>query len=258
MEKETSNICNLENKKLVSASDIALWSFCPRAYYFERIQKIPTLPNEKLVIGSIIHKIYKEFFREFITINNKESYIKDFLNYTIPVLVNSYESVVQELNLDRNKLTTQMQTNLNNLVFRINTGFSSIPKILETTFASKGLVARPDCVFENNGNFYIGDIKLEGNNNLETKLQLTVGAIVVENELGKSVPKGVIINGQDWNEIIVNITEDLKELVFDIKDNIIDFRSKPYLPKTEYNSYKCKSCSFKHLCKVNGGDNNRI
>jgi CRISPR/Cas system-associated exonuclease Cas4 (RecB family) len=243
---------------LISATDISLWAFCPRAYYFKKIQKIPTMPNEKLVIGSIIHKLYKEFFKGFITANEKEVYIGNFLKERIPILVSSYDTIIQKLELDKNKLTIQMQTNLNNLVFRLSTGFSSIPKILETTFTAKGLLARPDCVFENNGNFHVGDIKLEGNDNLGTKLQLTVGAIVVENELGKSVPKGVIINGQNWNEAIVNITEDLKELVLDIKGNILDFRSKPYLPKTEYNFYKCKSCCFKHLCKINGGDNNEV
>lgn len=234
-------------KKKVCASEIVLWALCPRAYYFQRIQKMPTLLNKNMLHGILVHQIYKSYF--------ESQNIEELIKIKIPELIKTNSPHLRLLKIDKKELKKELTELAIKLDFRTKYGFSSIPKYIERTFETEKIIARVDCVFTNE-NPAVGDIKLNGNIDLGTKLQITAGAIAVEQTLRISIEKGVIIDGKEWNEYFIKITPDLRKLVNDIVETILDFNSNPYLPQANFNPYKCNCCSFKHLCRVKSGDNN--
>ncbi len=49
-------------KRMQSASSIKTYKQCPRKYYYQYIQKLPTQPSIHLVRGSVTHKVLEGFF----------------------------------------------------------------------------------------------------------------------------------------------------------------------------------------------------
>ena len=237
-----------EFRETISASDIKLWAFCPKAFYFQKIQNLYPLPNEKTIKGQIIHKLYALYFEGRVKAEDVTEYDDTFLE-KIEETVEKFILPIENLELNGKELVLQMKESIEKLIFRVRSGFCSIPKYIERTFQYDGLVARPDCIFEDNNEMIIGDVKLNRNDGFGTKLQLATGAILLEKEFGKVVTRGFIIDGEEWNEEVIDITDDLKKLIWDVKENILNFYRNPHLPEIDFNPIKCNKCSFKHLCK---------
>jgi len=49
-------------KRVQSPSSINTYKQCPRKYYYQYIQKLPTLPNIHLVRGNIAHSVLEDFY----------------------------------------------------------------------------------------------------------------------------------------------------------------------------------------------------
>ncbi len=233
-------------KRKISATDIRTWIFCPRAYYLQKIQKMQICLNERILHGILVHKLYKLYFESM----NIEKLIK----VKIPELIKTNSPHLEKLKIDGKRLQEELTKSALKLDFKTKYGFCSIPKYIEKTFQTEKTIVRIDCIFNTNGSFKVGDIKLNGNNELGTKLQLTAGAIALEKNLKLPVEKGVVIDGNEWNEYEIPITRDLKKLFYEIVEKILKFHSKPELPKIEFNPYKCSTCSFSHLCLFENGE----
>jgi len=207
--------------------------FCQRCFYFLKVLKVPRLPSQEMVKGSIIHELYKRFFREMEHLK-KESiadFAQHFMEKEKAKVLGRWQKTMKNLSMDEKELGGELDKIFAILFYRLANGFSKVPKFVEREFIAYGMKARPDMVFEENGSLKIGDIKLKGEITLGTKLQLTVGAILLQKNLNKGIERGVIINGQDWTEKEMLITKDLRDLVFDIRDDIRAFLKDPFLPK---------------------------
>jgi radical SAM protein with 4Fe4S-binding SPASM domain len=243
----------MEKGIIISASELGSWVWCNRYYYFRYIQKQPSLPTTDTIKGILLHKIYKDFFIGFKNVTD-ENYFENFLKKRIPEIVDSNKKAVKKLGLKRENLIKELGEDAKKLIFRVRYGFSRIPLCVEKTFKTDGLIARIDTLFEENDTLRPGDLKLNSKNDLGAKLQITTGAMILEKILGIKISKGTIISCRDWNEYDFEITEDLRQLVNELEEIIRNFKIQPYLPKVEYNPYKCEKCPFRHLCKVNNGD----
>jgi len=176
------------------------------------------------------------------------------LEKRIQEIVDSSKKTIEMLKLNRKNLLEEIRKSAEKLIFRLCYGFSKIPLCVERTFKADGLLARIDTLFEENGTLKPGELKLDGNNDLGAKLQITVGAIILEQVFKIKITKGTIISCKDWNEYDFEITDDLKQLVHELREIVTNFKLHPYLPRVKYNPYKCDNCSFRHLCKLNNGD----
>ena len=97
------------SKRIQSPSSINTYKQCPRKYYYQYIEKLPTKPSIYLISGKIVHKILEEFYN--IEELEEEDYeVNSKLMQRLFILLKTYweesHSELHELGLSDTELKT--------------------------------------------------------------------------------------------------------------------------------------------------------
>ena len=89
--------------------------------------------------------------------------------------------------------------------------------------------------------------KGEGKDGPEDRLQLCAQAMCLEEMLVTEIPKGYLFYGTTRRREEVYFTEELRDEVRQITEEMHQLFARGYTPKTKY-SVRCKACSLADLC----------
>ena len=81
----------------------------------------------------------------------------------------------------------------------------------------------------------------------EDQLQLAAQAMCLEEMFSASVPEGAIFYGETRRREVVKITDELRDQVCQMFEEMHRYFDRKYTPKVKY-SKACTSCSLKELC----------
>lgn len=203
----------------ISASNIAAWRYCPRAFYYERIEGRKRPINENLVRGTLIHLIYEQFFTRKLFEN--EDAFESFLKEDLGKAIEKEDVRISKLKMDKDELREFLINSAKKLLIAFNDGRISIPTSNEQKVEIPEFVARVDAIFEKPGlPLTVADVKIRLRDLESVKLQLAVAAIILEKQ-GKKVDKGLAIDAEKWKEFEVDLTQEIKKEVWDIRDKIL-------------------------------------
>jgi RecB family exonuclease len=94
-------------KRVESPSSINTFKQCKRKYYYQYLEKLPTLPNIHQVRGNIAHSTLEDFFDIDVSKFNTEDYILKFKEVVQKLLMHqwkTYNSKLQGLQLNNDQL----------------------------------------------------------------------------------------------------------------------------------------------------------
>jgi len=212
----------------VSASDVAAWHYCPRSFYYDKVEKRKRPINENLVKGILIHVIYENFFVKKLFLD--ETAFDSFIDLGLDKEIEKETGRINSLKMDRDNLKKFLVNSTQKLLAAFKDGRISIPTANEQKVHTPEFIARIDSVFDKPGiPVTVADVKIKLRNLGTVKLQLAVAAIILEKQ-GKKVVKGLAIDAESWREIEVDLTDDVKKEVWDIREKILDMyesREKP-------------------------------
>ncbi|OYT41653.1 hypothetical protein B6U80_00845, partial [Candidatus Pacearchaeota archaeon ex4484_26] len=190
----------------ISASDIAAWHYCPRAFYYKKVEKRPAPITEALVKGTLIHAVYKEYFDRKLFSNAE--YFGWFLNKGIDRIMESEQGRINKIGMNKENLKTFLIETAINLNKAFANGNISIPTTIEKRIENNEFVARADALFEKPGlPLVVADVKKRLRDLGGVKLQLAVAAIILGTQ-GKKVEKGLAIDAENWKGIEIAIDEE--------------------------------------------------
>lgn len=214
----------------VSASDLGAWKYCPRDFYYRKVEGKTKPPNENLVKGILIHSIYKDFFDRKVFSDAK--YFEWFLSKGIDRFIEGEEGRIKSIGMDREELRSFLIETAKGLNNAVSSGEISLPSATELRIESDEFIARVDALFEKPESVIVADVKIRLRSLEGVKLQLAVAAIIFESQ-GKKVEKGLAIDAEKWQQVDVPITEELKNDAREIREKILEmFRTKEKPPCT--------------------------
>lgn len=259
--------------RVQSPSSINTYKQCPRKYYYQYIEKIPTGTNIHLIRGGIAHKVLEKFFS--IKLSEEDDLVGDKLIKWINSLFeeewNSRKEEMDSLGLDENKIAyfyeeTKNMLNMwaHSFLERLN-GISRNPKEafnilkprMEMLYRSDELGVRGfiDVIEEIDGNVRLIDYKTSNKSVItdDYRLQLAIYALLYK-EKHDVLPDKVGINFLKFaREIEIPVTEELLKLAeFEIEliHMNTQFTGKENYPKKV--SPLCKwstgQCDFYEIC----------
>lgn len=208
----------------VSASDIAAFKYCPRDFYYKKIEKKTFPPTQALVKGTLIHAIYKEFFDRKLFSDSK--YLKWFLKKGIERVMEKEASRINRLGMNKEELRRFLSHSLKKLNESYLAGNLSAPILTEQRFENDEFIAKIDALFgkileDDKTEFQaIGDVKIRLRNLDEVKLQIAVASIILSS-YGKDVKRGLAIDAERWLEVEFFINDELKKEVWEIREQIL-------------------------------------
>lgn len=256
-------------RQIISVTDIITYLYCPRKLYLRLVKKVKTPPNKAMVSGFLKHKIFDIFNKnESILVSNikenpteqnitelyqqySERISKEiFSNYSNAIksfCINEEDLLKETLSfLDKDiKLRAKAIKKTLDLGYRGKDLWRNLkPKYLtefELTSKILGLKGRIDRVkFGEEIEPY--EIKTRENIFEEDKVQLAAYSLLLEEEFGKRIGRG-IIEVKDREEEI-EITEELKNRVLEIAEKIRHMENAEF----QNNFKKCKSCDLRKEC----------
>lgn len=243
-------------KSTISASDMVTYYTCPRKYYFTAVKEMPINPNPIMQLGTIQHKIHQDFFEK--ELHSNPEMFKAYIEETIPKMADN--KVFEVFNLNKEELVKNLQRSVRLLMENFNK--SSITKPKKDSFEKKlpygEYSARCDCIYEEDGEEVIGDLKTEAKVKPEYRLQIAMNSKLLKALGGKDIKKGKIVGHKNWEAENFEIEEEDRKLLNEILLNMQNLRKNPILPKVKYNPYICKYCDFCHLCNVEGEDRTNL
>ena len=257
-------------KQIVNVTDITAYLYCPRKVYLKLVKKIKEPPNKKMISGFLKHKIFDIFNKNESAIvssisNNlekeeiKKIYLINLTKITQEVLI-TYSNMASSFSINSQELTKDV---LKFMEREINLRVESIKKTLDLGFLGKelwrnlqpkyltefeiisqelGLKGRVDRIkFEQEILPY--ELKTRQEIYEGDKLQLTAYSLLLEQEFGKKIEKGIIESSNSEKEI--EITEELKSKVFEVAEKI---RNMILEPPFHSNFNKCRECKLRKEC----------
>ncbi len=93
-------------KRVESPSSINTFKQCPRKYYYQYIEQLPTLPNIHQVRGNIAHSTLEQFYDIDISSFDEENYIPKFQSTIQKLFLSNwanYKPKLQALNLNKDQ-----------------------------------------------------------------------------------------------------------------------------------------------------------
>ncbi|NVM53148.1 MAG: Dna2/Cas4 domain-containing protein [Candidatus Helarchaeota archaeon] len=225
---------------MISASDLSSWDFCPRKVYFRRVLGIEPVKKEVMIKGIIKHKIFKEMINSYKETRNLE--IENIIEDTLSRYIKDFEV----FDTDLAKFRQELNSSFSILGEKINKNEFFVPEFCEEWFESRDLElkARVDVIFNESGDWIIGDLKTDTSDFLGTKLQIGAGALLFEKHMNAKVNKIKIISHNDWTEKEINLTDELRSQIFEKRDEIKTMLKNKNLPPLCLNPNKCSKCEF--------------
>jgi len=217
-------------ERIQSASSINTYKQCNRKYYYNYIEKLPTIGNIHLILGGVVHEVLEKFFKIDIKKISKESYQIELKAITFDLLRKAWlnkRSGLKSLKLENEQIgfyfeeakgmidtwTEKILENLDeeNLV----ESFKKLKpeteeEIVSDKFKIKGYL---DAVYDREGKVEIWDYKTSSRDELkdEYKLQLAIYALLYIEKNGKK-PSKVGINFLRHGEKSLEVDEELLDL----------------------------------------------
>ncbi len=256
-------------KKIINVTDIVSYLYCPRKLYLKLVKGIKEPPNKKMISGFLKHKIFDLFNKNerVIVSSIKENLKKEQIialynhhltNLTLK-LTKTYSNMIKTFDIKPEDLLKEtldfsqkeILLRTNSIKNALNLGFfgkdlwrNLKPKYLtefEIISYNLGLKGRIDRIkFDETIQPY--EIKTRDKIYEGDKLQLAAYSLLIEEEFGKKVEKGIIETKIKQEEI--EISEQDKKKVLEILEKIRNMTSAPF-PK---NFNKCRSCSLRKQC----------
>lgn len=225
---------------MISASDLAAWEFCPRKVYFQRVLGIRSPKKEEMIKGTIKHKIFEEMINSH---KKKESF--DISNI-IENALSRYTKDFEEFSTDVDGFKKELESCFSILREKVNKKEFLIPEFCEQWMESEDLAlkARIDTVFNESGDWIIGDLKTNTSDFLGTQLQVGAGALVFEKKMNTKVKKMKIISHNDWEEKKIYLTNELRKKILETRDEVREMLKNKKMPPTCSNINKCSKCNF--------------
>tara|TARA_Y100000310_G_scaffold239285_1_gene242868 strand:+ start:298 stop:1077 length:780 start_codon:yes stop_codon:yes gene_type:complete len=256
-------------KKIINVTDITGYLYCPRKIYLKLVKGLKSPPNQAMILGFLKHKVFDVFNKNEISIvssineNLTKPEILDLYEQNIRKLIleiiNNYSNMIYKFKISKEDLTQQtleffkkgLSIRADSIINTINLGYKGKelwrnlkPKFLtEFQIESEqlGLKGRIDRIeFQEIPIPY--EIKTRDKIYYSDKIQLAAYSLLLEEEFGKKIEKGIIETKSSQEEII--ITEELKNKVLELAEELRNMSE----PEYQNNFSKCKNCEFKKQC----------
>lgn len=221
--------------RIQSPSSILTYKLCPRKYYYQYIEELPTKPSIHLIRGKVAHSVLENFFKtstESINDSNYEVMLKNILQNLLVKHWKGSKGGFDKLNMTEEQLqfyfdeTMMMVLNwANNFFQRIRNriaekgmsfkeAFRELTPLTEKQFISEehkvqGFI---DAIEEIDGKVKIVDYKTSKRSEMkkEYKLQLAIYALLYF-ETHKKMPHRVAINFLRDVEKYLDVTKEMIE-----------------------------------------------
>jgi len=225
---------------MISASDLSAWDFCPRQVYFRRVLGIKPEKKEVMIKGTIKHSIFERLIDSYKKTGSFD--IEKIIEDTI----SEYNEDFEKFGTNMDELREDLKWSFSILEEKINKNEFPIPEFCERWIESEnlGLKARVDVIFDESGEWVVGDLKTNVSDFLGPKLQIGVGALLFEENMNTEVNKIKIISHNIWEEKEVELTDELREQILETRDEIKQMIESEEIPSLCENPNKCASCDF--------------
>ncbi len=264
-----------KGRRIESPSSINLFKQCPRKYYYQYIEKLPTSTSIHLVRGNVVHSVLEDFF----DIDLNDARVQNFrsLHMRLFSLFTRYwkkkEKELNELGLTEDELTAYFDESVmmlqnwfdrfkRKMEAKIKEGrsfveaFNDLTPIREKRYESKDfrVMGFIDAIHKLDGKVVVVDYKTSKNDHVTDayKLQLAIYALMYEEKHGVK-PDFVGIDFIKGSERMLPVDDELiKHAKFEIEqihastesDNIEDYPMNP----TPLCKWRTGQCDFYDIC----------
>lgn len=226
---------------MISASELSAWNFCPRQVYFQRVLGIKPEKKEVMIKGTIKHKIFEELIS-----SHKKTGAFDIGNI-IEDTLSRYTKDFEEFGTDLDSFRKELNWSFDILRDKISKNKFAIPEFCEEWLESEDLRlrARVDVIFDDSGEWVVGDLKTSTSDFPGTRLQIGAGALLFEKHMNTGVNKIKIISHGNWMEKEIHLTDELRKQILETRDKIEEMLKTRELPPICSNTNKCTRCEFR-------------
>ncbi|MFH1977960.1 MAG: PD-(D/E)XK nuclease family protein [Candidatus Aenigmatarchaeota archaeon] len=224
----------------ISASDLNSWNFCPRQVYFRKVLGIKPEKKEVMIKGTIKHSVFEKLIESY-----KKTGSFDIENIIERVL-SEYTEDFEKFGTDVNDFREDLRWSFDILGEKINKKEFPIPEFCERWIESEelGLKARVDVIFDESGEWVVGDLKTNVSDFLGPKLQIGAGALLFEKHMNTNVNKIKIISHNNWAEKEIDLTGELRRQIHETRKEIDKMLESKEQPPLSPNPNKCAKCDF--------------
>jgi len=225
---------------MISASDFGAWDFCPRQVYFRRVLGIKPEKKEIMIKGTVKHQVFENIVKLYKEKANFK--IEDVIEDVLSEYAEEFKNFGTDLKYFRKMLIWSFSM----LIDKIHKNDFSVPHFCEQWIESEdlGLKARIDVIFNESGEWVVGDLKPKTSDFLGTQMQIGVGALLFEKQMNIKVDRIKIISHFNWAEKEIELTDQLREYILRTRDKIKEMIETKTIPPMCSNSNKCVHCDF--------------
>jgi len=269
----------MADKQILNVTDLSSYLYCPRKFFLTKVKGMKEPLNKAMVEGSIRHKVLEEFG------NNEQRLIENLekINHTFTKesVTEFYEAYLKELirhvlyknermiyafkiNSDELKDKIEMQMN-NEIKLRVDSIMNTIKKgfvgkelwenlspkylseykVLSEKLGLKGRIDR--LMIKDIDEIIPFELKTRVSEKIwpSDEVQLTAYAMLLEEEYGRQITKGILESGNIKHEMEITEKEKQKvvELIKEVHEVLENGRAK--FPSS---FAKCQSCNFEEDC----------
>ncbi|MFH1722323.1 MAG: CRISPR-associated protein Cas4 [Candidatus Altiarchaeota archaeon] len=260
---------------LVSASTLSEYNFCPRAIYLRKSLGFGSEKTEKMQEGLMSHLVRKELSLRQAKIIRRVKDVEEIgllLNRELAQIIKEIPTIYKERleGMDANKLLAKIEGDIKNelqfqeehlAVMVDELGLKETltyitPWKVEYPLRSEilGLSGRIDKIYRNESESYPVEIKTgtapkeytwEGD-----RIQVGAYALLLEEKLAQTIRYAKVEYTQSMEQRPVNITEKLRRLVFETRDNVTYILEEKIIPEicVHGQGKKCHNCGYKEKC----------
>lgn len=276
MEQQRTIVPTVKFSRIQSPSSINTFRQCPRKYYYQYKEKLPTSTSIHLLRGLVVHHALEDFFSLDLTpALNDEFSLKTVLLEFFKNKWAAEQIKILALGLPEDAIKMYYEESINMLLFWFNSFYSKLsalskvhgtelafrmltPRVEEEYISTKmGVRGYIDAIHETNDQIKILDYKTSSKDTLtdDYKLQLAIYALLYEEKHGRR-PNELAINFLKFGERYVEVTEKLlesaKEEIKWVHENTSSTNKNDYPKNT---SPLCKwsngQCDFYNVCFKN-------
>ena len=273
-------------KRIESPSSINTFKQCKRKYYYQYIEKLPTLSNVHQIRGNIAHSTLQYFYDVDVTSWSKEDFPQEIQKTLQKLLLfqwNAYQAKLKELHLSPDQerfyfeetmmmimnwgkhFSENLATNFQNGTSLVE-AFQKLTPVREQEFSSDNYSVRGfiDAIQHVEDEVHIIDYKTNSTFEMKDsiKLQLAIYSLLYQEKHGQPPSKvGIFflrhkLKLMDVDEELLNLAKREIELIHahtSLTESIHDY-SRTVTPLCKWSSGKC---DFYDTCKPHGENGKR-
>ena len=268
----------MQNKNLISVSDINSWLYCSRKVYLSKICGLRTPPNRNMIIGKIKHNILEHLSKQEEKLVSQIDASHESLD-----MVFMYEEFIKRISekifADNMPMIDRFMIDRDDILKKVLRDFSgdiklrvaSIKQAISNGFVKENIWANLDIIYVSELPIESERLGLKGrvdriliskkDNTVmpfelksreerifpSDEVQLTAYAMMLEDYYKQKITKGFIDVGNNRQEI--EISEDRRAQVLKIIEEIRSiYEDNPQIPPMQSNFNKCRNCEFREEC----------